>query len=121
MKNIAAALILSMTISAQLFAGTTGLTKEQYIDDIPFDTRAIAIAHLQAEAMTTEFNMFEEAYVDDIPFDTQFISAYHQAAEAMEQAFEMKHEAYVNDIPFNTWKVAFKTRLKEVILSSLTI
>jgi hypothetical protein len=38
----------------------------------------------------------------------------------MHEVFELADEAYINDFPLNTFKIAFKTMLKETILSSIT-
>jgi hypothetical protein len=44
--------------------------EEEYIDDIPFDTEAIAEAYNYENSLKVEYEFNDEAYVDDIPFDT---------------------------------------------------
>ena len=43
---------------------------EEYIDDIPFDTKSIADNYLFQESLNVSYEFEDEAYVDDIPFDT---------------------------------------------------
>ncbi|MBR9682696.1 MAG: hypothetical protein GOV02_03390, partial [Candidatus Aenigmarchaeota archaeon] len=44
--------------------------EEDYVDDLPFDTRSIANMVAYEEAINTTYLMDDEDYVNDIPFDT---------------------------------------------------
>jgi len=50
------------------------LEEEMYIDDIPFDTEAVAVLAQQNDsyiaALAVDFEMEEEEYIEDIPFRT---------------------------------------------------
>ncbi|MBC8319204.1 MAG: hypothetical protein H8E34_00610 [Bacteroidetes bacterium] len=46
------------------------LEEENYIDDIPFDTREISAEYKYLKAMKENFEFNEEPYIDDIPFKT---------------------------------------------------
>ena len=52
------------------------LQDEEYIDDIPFDTKKIIeeysgyCAGFYNESLDVDFQLEEEEYIDDIPFDT---------------------------------------------------
>jgi len=80
--------------------------EEEYIDDIPFDTEAIAEAYFLNESMNVEFNFEEEAYVDDIPFDTKSVAMNYKVEEYLKNVYDFEDESYVDDIPFNTEKIA---------------
>ena len=72
------------------------LNDESYVDDIPFDTRSVAL-----RAGIYPFNLPEEKYVNDIPFDTRKI-----AGQAIfDSLYHMNEESYIDDIPFNTEKI----------------
>ena len=47
---------------------------EEYIDDIPFNTEAIAEAYQYEQSLQVEYQFADEAYVDDIPFNTNKIA-----------------------------------------------
>ncbi|MBK9292075.1 MAG: hypothetical protein IPM52_10690 [Bacteroidetes bacterium] len=94
-----------MLSSFGLRAGNFVHNDETYIDDIPFDTRAI-FDSVQASRFTAEFRPSEEPYVDDIPFDTRSIATQALSEQALNQRFRMPEEAYINDIPFNTKVIA---------------
>lgn len=75
------------------------LTEEEYIDDIPFDTKMIAVTSLFKNLNKPE----SESYINDIPFSTEenasyFIYAMHKIL--------VEDEEYVNDIPFDTLDIA---------------
>lgn len=71
---------------------------ESYINDIPFDTEAIALTSLFSNMVRPE----EEAYINDIPFKTEEVAATYNFMKNMIQPEE---EAYVDDIPFNTAEI----------------
>lgn len=75
--------------------------EESYVNDIPFDTRSIALESLYMNLEKPE----DEAYVDDIPFETNKIAANYSTGLMNIQAEE---ESYIDDIPFNTEKIAKK-------------
>ena len=79
---------------------------EAYIDDIPFDTQAIAEAYLLDETMKVEFDFEEEAYVDDIPFNTNEVVKNYKTEEYLKNICDFEEETYVDDIPFDTEKIA---------------
>jgi len=72
---------------------------ESYVNDIPFDTRSIALESLYMNLEKPE----DEAYVDDIPFETNKVVAEHYNGLLKIQPEE---ESYIDDIPFNTGKIA---------------
>lgn len=80
--------------------------EEEYIDDIPFDTKAVAEAYRLEELMNVEFDFEEEAYIDDIPFDTYKVAKSYKIEESLRKMFDFEEEAYVDDIPFNTERIA---------------
>lgn len=81
-----------------VYSMTAGISVEDeaYINDIPFDTRSIAI-----ESILTGMEPSEEAYVNDIPFDTEVIAASNNLMK-----IKPEEELYINDIPFNTTEIA---------------
>lgn len=78
---------------------------EDYIDDIPFDTRAIAAACMLNETMNVEFDFEEEAYIDDIPCNTYEVVKNYKVEKYLENVFVFEEEAYIDDIPFDTEKI----------------
>lgn len=80
--------------------------EEEYIDDIPFNTQAIAEAYLLNETMNVEFDFEEEAYIDDIPFNTYEVVKNYKIEESLRNVCDFEDESYVDDIPFNTEKIA---------------
>ena len=97
-------LILLFT-SVSLSAGNYKIAEEEYIDDIPFNTKAI-FDSVQATRLAAQFRPAEEAYIDDIPFDTRAIAGQSLAEKALNVPFRMPEEPYINDIPFNTKAIA---------------
>lgn len=78
---------------------------ESYINDIPFDTRAVAFKSLYINIAKPE----AEAYINDIPFDT------YKVVNLLKSSLKDIHpeeEAYIDDIPFNTADVAADYALK---------
>jgi hypothetical protein len=71
---------------------------ESYVDDIPFDTKEIALKSLFMGLMQPE----EEAYVNDIPFDTEEIAAVNNNKLL---SFQPQEEEYIDDIPFETAQI----------------
>lgn len=69
--------------------------EELYINDIPFDTKAIALKSLYVNLTAPE----EEDYINDIPFDTEVVAAVYNYNL---QYILPEEEAYIDDIPFNT-------------------
>lgn len=73
--------------------------EESYVNDIPFDTKEVALKALF-------FNLekpSDEAYIDDIPFSTENVAATYNY-NALNLLPE--EEEYIDDIPFNTADVA---------------
>jgi len=79
--------------------------EEEYIDDIPFDTQAIAEAYLLNETMNVEFDFEEEAYIDDISYNTYEVARNYKIEKDLKNVFVFEEEEYINDIPFNTEKI----------------
>jgi hypothetical protein len=97
--------LILLFASTSLWAGNWQHNEEEYIDDIPFNTKAI-FDSVQASRMAAEFRPAEEAYIDDIPFDTRKIASISLAEQALNTPFNMPEEPYINDIPFNTRVIA---------------
>lgn len=87
--------------------------EEEYVNDIPFDTKCVSILCKYEKAMSKTYILEEEAYVDDIPFDTENISNESLMQNAMDVEFNHEDEAYVDDIPFDTYAVAKNYNYKE--------
>lgn len=81
---------------------------EDYINDIPFNTRLVASSNMLFQ---DGWEVNDEAYVDDIPFDTRSI-ANEALLKKMTGANE---EAEIDDIPFDTRRIA-----AELLIASLT-
>ena len=79
--------------------------EEEYVDDIPFDTKAIAEASVFAETINVTFDFEEEEYVDDIPFNTYQVVMNCKLEKYLEEEFDFEEEAYVDDIPFDTEEI----------------
>jgi hypothetical protein len=109
MKTYTKSAILSLTgilLSMNIFANKSVIKEEQYIDDIPFNTEAIATKARFEKAITIEFKLEDETYIDDIPFKTDSLAEVILSTQAMSQNFKMTEENYVDDIPFNTSIIA---------------
>ncbi|MGE5383739.1 MAG: hypothetical protein ACM3PX_09965 [Omnitrophica WOR_2 bacterium] len=80
--------------------------EETYINDIPFDTKAIALKSLTLNPEKLQ----ADAYMNDIPFDTEKIteSDYYKAL-----SIRPEEESYVDDIPFNTSDIVQNYMLNE--------
>lgn len=87
--------------------------EEEYVDDIPFDTKCVSANCKYKKAIAVEYLFEEEGYVDDIPFDTEKISEESLMQDAMEVIFKLGEEEYVDDIPFNTYAVSQKSLYSE--------
>jgi hypothetical protein len=120
MKKIitTATVLFSIFLSLVAQPDTFVMNDEAYIDDIPFNTEAIAKNHMIAEALQVDFYFAEESYIDDIPFNTREVIANHKAEAAMNVIYEIAQEEFIDDIPFNTVKIAFKALICEVICTS---
>lgn len=103
-----------MLVSSSLTAGNWQQKEEEYIDDIPFNTRLI-FDSVQASRFAADFRPAEEAYIDDIPFDTHKIACRSLSDEALRKSYPMPEEPYINDIPFNTQSIASKYRAKQCV------
>ena len=79
--------------------------EEAYVDDIPFDTQAIAEACILKEIMNVEFDFEEEAYIDDIPYNTCEVARNCRIEKYLEDVFDFEEEAYIDDIPFDTEEI----------------
>lgn len=80
--------------------------EEEYIDDIPFNTEAIAANYFYAKSISVEYDFEDEEYVNDIPFDTHVIAENYKNEKNLKNIFDFDEEIYVDDIPFNTEKIA---------------
>ncbi len=109
---IAALIILSIAITLNMSAHPFNNQEERYINDIPFDTEAIAE---QVFITNTAFSvqLDEEAYIDDIPFDTRLITEKAEDSIFLLSAVDFEDEPYIDDIPFDTYKVAEKVSISE--------
>ncbi|MEJ2594703.1 MAG: hypothetical protein P8100_06160 [bacterium] len=87
--------------------------EEEYINDIPFDTKCISTQCKYRKAMAVEYEMEEEGYVDDIPFNTEKISEECLMQKAMEVVYKLSEESYVDDIPFDTYAISKMSLYKE--------
>jgi len=74
--------------------------EEEYINDIPFDTKEVSSGYL----FTNLPKPAQEASVNDFPFDTKTLSDRFLNKILPEIAPEA--ESYVKDIPFNTSVIA---------------
>ena len=79
--------------------------EEEYIDDIPFDTQAIAEAYHLNETMNVEFAFEEEEYINDIPYNTYEITKNYRYEKYLKNVFVLEEEEYIDDIPFDTEKI----------------
>lgn len=74
------------------------LTDESYINDIPFDTREIALGAMLGG---DEVKLPEEKYINDIPFNTREIACKLLLKKMMDTSRDIS----IDDIPFNTEKI----------------
>ena len=92
---------LNMSAMMVVFA----MEDENYIDDIPFETKEIVMemksSDLNMPLCYTAFILEDEAYIDDIPFDTEEIAAA-AFENGSNRLFVMDDESYIDDIPFDT-------------------
>jgi hypothetical protein len=80
--------------------------EEEYVNDIPFDTKCVSTLCKYNNALKEVFVIEEEAYVDDIPFETEHIAAESLMEQAMKKEYLFEEEAYIDDIPFDTYAIA---------------
>lgn len=80
--------------------------EESYINDIPFDTEAIAAGSYFMNLLKPE----PEAYIDDIPFNTAEVVAMYNYTLLN---IHPEEEAYIDDIPFDTSVIAAKYKLSD--------
>jgi hypothetical protein len=104
-RNITPTILLALLMSSFSFAENFTMQPEQYVDDIPFNTTAIAKEHMLEINTEKEYPLSQEAYVDDIPFDTFVVVAASQADSAMQVHFELAVEQPVDDFPFDTYEI----------------
>ena len=95
------AILMALFLSVNIFAEGFEIEKEQYIDDIPFNTEEIAHQTILENAINQDFSINEES-VSDIPFNTFEIASHKLYELAMEKDFDLEEEAFIEDIPFNT-------------------
>ena len=89
--------------SASIPPHSYALSEESYINDIPFNTRAIFCRFIKCKVMNMKLQ--DEPAVDDIPFSTSEISAkILNPVPAVKTILD--DEAYIDDIPFNTSAIA---------------
>ena len=73
--------------------------EEKNLNDIPFNTTAIASEALFQKLVKTTFSHNEENRINDIPFNTRKIAEQYISQKVMKSIFKEKDEAYINDIP----------------------
>ena len=95
------AILMTIFLTTNIFAGGFEMENEEYINDIPFNTEKIAGQMILDYALSTEFSIEEES-VNDIHFDTDERGTEKMQEIAMQKDFEIQEESYINDIPFNT-------------------
>lgn len=105
-------LITALMIFSISFADNFELMPESYVNDIPFNTEAIAAQTLYEQAISVEFSLTDEEYIDDIPFNTAFIVREYFREKAFTEVFEIEEEEYIDDIPFNTMQIALNHSVK---------
>jgi hypothetical protein len=133
MKTLAQSLTIQITIYSILFLLLAGIAfgadlntnppytddvmvtafameDEAYIDDIPFDTKAISDNHKMNLALNESFSHEEEEYIDDIPFNTERIVVNTLYEEALETELSFEEESYVDDIPSSILEIALNQR-----------
>jgi hypothetical protein len=104
-------LILTLTLLSSLMIRTyssgelVSMQEEAYIDDIPFNTEAIARNYQFQQALADTLRPEGEEYVNDIPFDTHKVLAAYHSDSATSVRFEPVMESYIDDIPFRTDKI----------------
>lgn len=74
---------------------------EEYVNDIPFNTKMIAIESLFTHLEKPQL----ESYINDIPFNTEVSSSYYLYTK---NKILVEDEKYIDDIPFNTLDLATK-------------
>lgn len=116
--SILTALMISLLLGGAVQAMNFKMEAENYIDDIPFNTKAIVMTVQAEQAMQKDFDLAAESFIEDIGFNTNEIYAREKAEKAMQVEFSLPEEAFIQDIPFNTSLIAFRARLREVIFSS---
>ena len=55
--------------------------EEEYINDIPFNTKCVSMICKYKKAMSKTYILEEEDYVDDIPFDTYVVAKNYNYKE----------------------------------------
>ncbi len=55
--------------------------EEEYVNDIPFNTKCVSIKCKYDKAMSKTYILEEEDYVDDIPFDTYAVAKNYNYKE----------------------------------------
>ena len=89
--------------SASIPPHSYALSEESYINDIPFNTRAIFCRFIKCKVMNMKLQ--DEPAVDDIPFSTSEVSAkIINPVPAVKTILD--DEAYIDDIPFDTSVIA---------------
>lgn len=89
----------TLTVKPMISVSLPVVEEESYVDDIPFDTKAIALESLFINMVRPA----EEAYINDIPFNTEEIASLHNAKLS---SFTPAEEAYIDDIPYDTQEIA---------------
>ena len=79
---------------------------EAYVDDIPFDTKAILDNYNMNLALNETYANEEEEYIDDIPFDTERVVMNTLFEEALNTDLGFEDEPYVDDIPSSILQIA---------------
>lgn len=89
----------TLAVKSSISVSLPVVEEESYVDDIPFDTKAIAMESLYMNMVRPA----EEAYINDIPFNTEEIASLYNAKLL---SFTPPEEAYVDDIPYDTQEIA---------------
>jgi hypothetical protein len=92
--------------TAEVMVEEFAMEDEAYIDDIPFDTKAISANHKMNLALNESFSNEDEEYINDIPFNTESIAVNALYEEALHMELTFEDESYVDDIPSRILQIA---------------
>ena len=99
--------------SNSILSSRYDFTEESYINDIPFNTKAIFGSYIAGKAQSMK--LADELPVDDIPFNTSVIAQSVLAPLSTVQTV-LDDEKYVDDIPFNTANIAASAKSLSMVL-----
>ena len=89
--------------------------EEENVNDIPFNTTAIASEAMFQKLVKTTFSHNKEKRINDIPFNTRKIAEHHLSQKVIKSIFKEKDEAYINDIPPAILKAMKKYQQKRLV------